>query len=63
MYGTEEEVGLAIKQAGIPREKLFVTNKVSHGIDDIPAAVERSLDKMGLRVFWSVSPSSFPSIG
>jgi diketogulonate reductase-like aldo/keto reductase len=51
MYGTEEEVCLAIKQAGIPNERLFVTNKVSHEIDDIPAAVERNLDKMGLGYF------------
>lgn len=32
MYGTEEEVGLAIKEAGVPREQLFITNKVSHSI-------------------------------
>ena len=45
MYGTEEEVGIAIKEAGIPREKLFITNKVAQGIDDIDAAVTQSLKK------------------
>ncbi|KAI9163602.1 NAD/NADP-dependent indole-3-acetaldehyde reductase [Paramyrothecium foliicola] len=45
-YGTEEEVGLAIKDAGVPREKLYITNKVAQGIDDIPAAMEQSLQKM-----------------
>jgi diketogulonate reductase-like aldo/keto reductase len=43
MYGTEEEVGVAIKEAGVPREKLFVTNRVTQGIDNIPAAIEQSL--------------------
>jgi diketogulonate reductase-like aldo/keto reductase len=46
MYGTEEEVGVAIKEAGVPREKLFITNKVAQGIDDIPAALEQSLKKL-----------------
>ncbi|OAA56748.1 Aldo/keto reductase [Cordyceps fumosorosea ARSEF 2679] len=51
MYGTEEEVGAAIQAAGVPRESLFITNKVAPGIDDIPAAVERSLAKMKLDYF------------
>lgn len=29
MYGTEEEVAIAIKESGVPREKLFITNKVA----------------------------------
>lgn len=51
MYGTEEEVGAAIKEAGVPRDRLFITNKVAQGIDDIPAAVEQSLQKMQLDYF------------
>jgi diketogulonate reductase-like aldo/keto reductase len=51
MYGAEEEIGIAIKQAGIPREKLFITNKVAQGIDDIPAALEQSLQKMQVEYF------------
>lgn len=46
MYGTEEEVGRAIQESGVAREKLFITNKVSHGIGDIHAALEKSLNKL-----------------
>ena len=51
MYGTEEEVGIAIKEAGVPREKLFITNKVAQGLRDIPTAVDRSLKKMQMQYF------------
>ncbi|KAH7393526.1 NADP-dependent oxidoreductase domain-containing protein [Cadophora sp. MPI-SDFR-AT-0126] len=51
MYGTEEEVGIAIKESGIPREKLFITNKVAQGIDDIPAALDQSLKKLQTSYF------------
>ncbi len=40
MYGTEEEFGIAIKKAGVSREKLFITNKVAQGIEDIPGALD-----------------------
>jgi len=51
MYGTEEEVGVAIKDAGVARQKLFITNKVAQGIDEIPAAIDQSLKKMQLDYF------------
>lgn len=51
MYGTEEEVGIAIKEAGVPREKLFITNKVHQGIDDIPGAIDASLRKLQVEYF------------
>lgn len=51
MYGTEEEVGLGIKEAGVPREKLFITNKVSHNIENIQTAIQESLKKMQLEYF------------
>lgn len=47
-YKTEEELGLAIKESGIPREKLFVTTKVHTNIADIPQAIETSLKKLQL---------------
>ncbi|KAL6823359.1 NADP-dependent oxidoreductase domain-containing protein [Trichoderma camerunense] len=51
MYGTEEEVGRAIKESEVPREKFFITNKVFQGIDDIDAAIRESLRKMQLDYF------------
>ncbi|KAK4943689.1 hypothetical protein LTR10_016786 [Elasticomyces elasticus] len=48
VYNTEEELGEAIKESKHPRDKLFVTTKVITHIDDIPAAIDRSLKKLGL---------------
>ena len=48
VYGTEAELGIAIKQSKIPRESLFVTTKVMIGIEDIPGAIDTSLKKLGL---------------
>ncbi|KAJ9644412.1 hypothetical protein H2204_001764 [Knufia peltigerae] len=51
MYNTEEELGDAIRASKVPREKLFVTTKVDDSkdsINDIPAALDRSLKNMGL---------------
>lgn len=47
-YGTEREVGLAIQQSNIPREKLFITTKVQDRWEDVPAALDASLEKLGL---------------
>jgi diketogulonate reductase-like aldo/keto reductase len=47
-YGTEPELGLAIKESGIDRSKLFVVTKVSNSIGDIKGAIENSLKKLGL---------------
>jgi diketogulonate reductase-like aldo/keto reductase len=48
VYQTEEELGLAIKESGVPREKLIVTTKVITNIADIPQAIETSLKKLQL---------------
>lgn len=48
MYNNEEEVGLAIKESKVPREKLFVTSKVGKSVGDIPKALDTSLKKLGL---------------
>ncbi|KAL4881521.1 NADP-dependent oxidoreductase domain-containing protein [Aspergillus karnatakaensis] len=48
VYGTEAELGVAIKESGVPREKLFVTTKVNQNIADIPGAIQSSLDKLQL---------------
>lgn len=47
-YGTETEVGVAIKESGVPREKLFVTTKVFGSIKNIPKALEDSLTRLQL---------------
>ncbi|KAK7948760.1 uncharacterized protein PG986_009646 [Apiospora aurea] len=49
VYGNEEELGAAIKAAGVPREKLYVTTKLNGTKkQDIPAAFATSLRKLGL---------------
>ncbi|KAJ5169102.1 uncharacterized protein N7482_004696 [Penicillium canariense] len=48
VYRTEEELGQAIQECGVPREKLFVTTKVNQSIADIPAAIDASLKKLQL---------------
>ncbi|KEF63872.1 alcohol dehydrogenase [Exophiala aquamarina CBS 119918] len=48
IYNTEEELGQAIKESGVAREKLFVTSKVIANIEDIPGAIDTSLKKLGL---------------
>lgn len=52
-YGTEPELGQAIKESGVPREKLYVSSKgvqtVSEGsVEDLPKAVDESLKRLGL---------------
>lgn len=48
VYGTEPELGIAIKESGVPREKLFVTGKVVKNISDIPNALGLTLKKLQL---------------
>lgn len=48
VYGTEAELGVAIKESGVAREKLFVVTKVYPNIADIPNAIEQSLEKLQL---------------
>lgn len=48
MYDNEAEVGKAIKESGIPREKLFITTKVANGIKDVHKAIDESLKKLQL---------------
>ncbi|KAJ0423819.1 NADP-dependent oxidoreductase domain-containing protein [Aspergillus carlsbadensis] len=48
VYGTEPELGTAIKESRIAREKLFVTTKVQNNIADIPRAIDASLEKLQL---------------
>lgn len=51
MYGNEEEIGKALKTAGISRDELFITTKVwtnHHKAGDFKKDAEDSLQKLGL---------------
>ena len=48
VYGTERELGLAIKESKVPRSEFFVTTKVNQSIDDLPKAINQSLQKLQL---------------
>ena len=48
IYQTERELGIAIKECEVPREKLYVTTKVMANIADIPNAIDESLKKLQL---------------
>ena len=48
VYQTERELGIAIKESEVPREKLYVTTKVITNIADIPSAIDISLKKLQL---------------
>jgi diketogulonate reductase-like aldo/keto reductase len=49
VYGNEAELGKAIKEAGVPREKLYITTKISGTkVQDTQEAFELSLKKLQL---------------
>ncbi|KAM0340574.1 hypothetical protein ACHAPU_010411 [Fusarium lateritium] len=49
MYGNEEELGAAIKQSGLPRERLYVVTKFnSTKNQNVQTAFDTSLNKLGL---------------
>jgi diketogulonate reductase-like aldo/keto reductase len=48
-YGNETEMGIAIKESGVPREKLYITTKISGTkVQDTQQAFELSLKKLQL---------------
>lgn len=48
VYKTEPELGIAIMESNVAREKLFITTKVITNIANIPAAIDASLKKLQL---------------
>jgi len=46
VYKTETELGTAMQQSGVSREKFYLTTKVLPNIADIPAALKTSLKKL-----------------
>jgi 2,5-diketo-D-gluconate reductase A len=50
MYGNEREVGIAVRDSGLPRDEVFVTSKLNNNRlerDDILRAFDRSLADLG----------------
>jgi diketogulonate reductase-like aldo/keto reductase len=47
-YNNEAELGVAIKESGVPRDSLFVTTKVMDSTSDIQGAIDTSLKKLQL---------------
>ena len=45
-YGTEEELGIALKEVNVPREEFFITTKVLSNIADPENALKTSLKKL-----------------
>jgi diketogulonate reductase-like aldo/keto reductase len=49
VYKTEPELGTAIKESGVTRDKLFITTKVDKAnMHDIESALKASLQKLQL---------------
>ena len=51
MYGNEREVGIAVRESGLPREEIFVTTKIAtpeQGPRSTPKALDESLRRLGL---------------
>jgi len=47
-YGTEEELGVALKEVALPRDQFFITTKVLSNVKDPQGALKSSLRKMGI---------------
>src|SRR3954454_16925701 len=47
-YRNEASVGRALRDSGVPREDVFITTKFYPGANDADAAVERSLERLGV---------------
>jgi diketogulonate reductase-like aldo/keto reductase len=47
-YGNEESVGQGLRESGVPRDQVFITTKFNPTRTDPVAAVESSLERLGL---------------
>jgi diketogulonate reductase-like aldo/keto reductase len=50
LYANERDVGIAVRESGIPREEVFVTTKLwntDHGFESAIKAFNRSLHELG----------------
>jgi diketogulonate reductase-like aldo/keto reductase len=65
LYANERDVGIAVRESGIPRKEVFVTTKLwntDHGFEPAIEAFNRSLRELGLDyidlylIHWPVAP-------
>jgi len=65
VYGNEKEVGLAVRESGLPRKQIFVTSKLwnaDRGYDSALRAFDQTLERMGFDyldlylIHWPASP-------
>jgi len=65
LYANERDVGIAVRESGIPREEVFVTTKLwntDHGFESAIKAFNRSLHELEFdyvnlyRIHWPVAP-------
>jgi len=65
LYANERDVGIAVRDSGIPREEIFVTTKLwntDHGFDAAIRAFDNSLHELGFEyvdlylIHWPVAP-------
>jgi diketogulonate reductase-like aldo/keto reductase len=52
-YGNEEDVGIALRESGVPRDELFVTTKLwndDQGYDEALRAFDASVARLGMEV-------------
>ena len=65
LYANERDVGIAVRESGIPREEVFVTTKLwntDHGFESAIKAFNRSLHELGFDyvdlylIHWPVAP-------
>ena len=48
VYGTERELGIALKEANLPRSEIWVTTKILPSIGDVEKGIRKSLENLQL---------------
>ena len=48
VYGTERELGIALKESKIPRSEFWVTTKILGSVSDVEKGLRTSLEKLQL---------------
>src|SRR5271155_2964599 len=48
VYGTERELGIALKESKIPRSEFWVTTKIFGSVGDVEKGLRTSLEKLQL---------------